>query len=141
MARITEELTRNLALRMLKDTNWSSVKEELKKKGYSGSQVLKVIESAKQYIKEMTESLKDVQSEINMLRLNAIADNRNTLNADKIKAVDLLNKMMGNYSQKIELNRDVTFILGDMGDDWVNNNERTKEDIEDFISENDEEQG
>lgn len=135
MAKVTEEIVRETAYRMLENaSDFRDYKQELRKKGFGGSQVLSIMEQAKQFIKTTTEDLLEIQKEINVLRLNRIAENKNTLNADKLKAVDLLNKMINAYILKVELNKDFKFILGTDEDDWTRDNDITKE-AEELIEE------
>lgn len=135
MAKVTEEIVRETAYIMLENaSDLKDYKQELRKKGFGGSQVLSIMEQAKQFIKTTTEDLLQIQKEINVLRLNRIAENKNTLNADKLKAVDLLNKMINAYILKVELNKDFKFILGTDEDDWTRDNDITKE-AEELIEE------
>lgn len=133
--KITEEIVRETAYRMLENaSDFKDYKQELKKKGYSGTQVLSIMEQAKDFIKTTTEDLLEIQKEINVLRLNRIAESKSALNADKVKAVDLLNKMINAYTLKVELNKDFKFILGTDEDDWTADNDITEE-AEELIEE------
>jgi hypothetical protein len=72
----------------------------------------KCIAEAKERIKEEANDVKEMAYDLNMLRLNTIADNA-TQTADSLSAIDKMNKMIGAYTQNINIAENVRFILGD----------------------------
>lgn len=125
MARLTDDIMEQVVQKILEGEEIRSIRSwlncELK---FSNSQMNSIIPKAKDIIRERMEETNDIQKELNIYRLNNIA--KTGANQDRLKAIDLLNKMGQYYVQKIELSRDVKFILGEEGDEWMPQENITK---------------
>lgn len=119
MAKVTEEIIDKIASMMLNSESYQALNKYISQDGYSAQQRDKIIAEAKERIRSMCRTTQDIQREINLYRLNDIVRQPNSTFNDKLKAIDLLNKMNGEYTQQIELKTDCKFILGVEQDDFV----------------------
>lgn len=78
----------------------------------SGTQQKKIIAAANKIIHGEADEIKDIALDLNILRLNDIADTA-TQTTDKISAMDKINKMLGAYNVNIDIQQNVRFVLGD----------------------------
>lgn len=78
----------------------------------SGTQQKKIIAAANKIIHGEADEIKDIALDLNILRLNDIADTANQT-TDKISAMDKINKMLGAYNVNIDIQQNVRFVLGD----------------------------
>lgn len=78
----------------------------------SGTQQKKIIAAANKIIHGEADDIKDIALDLNILRLNDIADTANQT-TDKISAMDKINKMLGAYNVNIDIQQNVRFVLGD----------------------------
>lgn len=78
----------------------------------SGTQQKKIIAAANRIIHGEADEIKDIALDLNILRLNDIADTANQT-TDKISAMDKINKMLGAYNVNIDIQQNVRFVLGD----------------------------
>lgn len=88
------------------------LRKQMAEDGLSGTAMNKCIAQAKERIKEEANDVKEMAYDLNMLRLNTIADNA-AQTADSLSAIDKMNKMIGAYTQNINIAENVRFILGD----------------------------
>ena len=126
MAKVTKEKIDETVDRILKTDHLLDIKRSLKKEGYSGAQASRIVKEARDFIKAYTTEGDGLQRDLNIYRLNDIV--LNSPNADEvISAIDKLNKMYGLYTTKVELNKDVRFVLGNEDDDWLEYDGETEE--------------
>lgn len=126
MAKVTKEKIDETVDRILKTDHLLDIKRDLKKEGYSGAQASRIVKEARDFIKAYTTEGDGLQRDLNIYRLNDIV--LNSPNADEvISAIDKLNKMYGLYTTKVELNKDVRFVLGNEDDDWLEYDGETEE--------------
>lgn len=102
----TEETARRNASKLLTKTDVKeyieSLQEELKDEA---------IMSAKERMKWLTEVVKDIQREVTSIRIadeDVIVGDKNADLNTKIKAIDIMNKMDGEYVTKVEGNVGIT---------------------------------
>ena len=126
MAKVTKEKIDEAVDRILKTDHLLDIKRDLKREGYSGAQASRIVKEARDFIKAYTTEGDGLQRDLNIYRLNDIV--LNSPNADEvISAIDKLNKMYGLYTTKVELNKDVRFVLGNEDDDWLEYDGETEE--------------
>lgn len=126
MAKVTKEKIDETVDRILKTDHLLDIKRDLKREGYSGAQASRIVKEARDFIKAYTTEGDGLQRDLNIYRLNDIV--LNSPNADEvISAIDKLNKMYGLYTTKVELNKDVRFVLGNEDDDWLEYDGETEE--------------
>lgn len=94
-------------------------KELTAKRKYDTRQADRIIAEAKQRIRDEVDSIKDIQMELNIYRLNKFLTDKDVSNSDKLKAIDILNKLLGFYTVKLELTRKTRFVLGASDDESV----------------------
>lgn len=134
--KITDEIIEHAKDLIMQQRSMDAVKHylytELK---LSGTQGANVIKKAKELIRQLCNDISDVQRELNILFLNETVADTQARREDRLKATDLINKMLGEYTTKVELaNKDVKFVLGTMSDEWTNQlSEQTDEEISEFI--------
>lgn len=115
--KINKEIIKQAADELVKTCSIAEVCEWLNADGWSEKQSNAIIEKAKDFIKESTAQVADIQKDINIYKLNKLATKARA-DKDKLTAIDILNKINGLYTQKIELtDRNFKFILGDEQDD------------------------
>lgn len=89
------------------------IKKELREEWRMGGQtIIEVIKDAKAIIKSEANDLKDISYDLNMLKLHDIADNAKET-TDALSAIDKINKMVGAYTQNVDISNNIRFILGD----------------------------
>ena len=82
-------------------------------KSYANSRGHELLENVgvSEYVKELTEKAKDeriLSAKDRQVLLSDIAKNTENEPSDRIRAVDTLNKMTGEYLQKVEVNGSIT---------------------------------
>lgn len=114
--KITEETIKKAVAEIIKHNNLQKVRTDLEG-NFSKKDVDKIILQAKEKIKELARDVSDIQRELNVYRLNLMATDELAPRREQLTAIDLLNKMNAYYTQKIELDRNFKFVLGDESDD------------------------
>ena len=76
-------------------------------KNYANANACKLLENVRvaEYIKELTEKAQDdriLTAKERQAMLSDIANNEGLLTADRIRAIDTLNKMTGEYTMKVD---------------------------------------
>ena len=128
--KINNEVVERTIDDILKTEHLLDIKRKLKSEGYSGTQVNTIVKKAKDFIKEYTSDTWDIQKEMIVYRLNEISLNA-TQTSDVLSALDKLAKIIGAYTTKVSLDKDVTFVLGTDLDEWKNIDlDETEEDAE-----------
>lgn len=96
-----------------------TVRKHLGEMGYEYRQIDRIVADAKARIREECDELKNIQFDLNLYRLNEFVANKDVSNSDKLKAIDLINKLCGFYTVKLELTRQTRFVLGASDDESV----------------------
>lgn len=115
--KITKDTIKNAADSIAKTNSVAALRTELSEAGFNEKQINEIITQAKEKIKADAEEVSDIQKELNIYRLNLTATDSKTQDKNKLAAIDILNKLNGLYTTKLELNHDFKFILGDESDD------------------------
>lgn len=117
---MTPELIAEFAKRLTQTRDLSALKAEYRNKyKFNGQTTNKLVQKAKEYIHEAVDELNDVQRDLNVLFLNEMIVDQNARREDKLRAVDMLNKMNSEYTQKVELTTDTKFILGGFEENFL----------------------
>lgn len=132
---MTPELIVEFAKRLTQTRDLAALKAEYRNKyKFSGVTTNKLVQKAKEYIHEAVDELNDVQRDLNVLFLNEMIVDQNARREDKLKAVDMLNKMNSEYTQKVELTTDTKFILGGFEDNFLEQDVADDE-VQQFVDE------
>lgn len=115
--KITSQTIKDAADRIAATNSVAEVRTELNEQGYTEKQINDIVKQAKEKIKAEADDISEIQKELNIYRLNLTATNDRVQDKNKLAAIDILNKLNGLYTQKIELNKDFKFVLGDVEDD------------------------
>jgi hypothetical protein len=115
--KITAQTIKDAADRIAATNSVAELRTELNEQGYTEKQINDIIKQAKEKIKAEADDISEIQKELNIYRLNLTATNDRVQDKNKLAAIDILNKLNGLYTQKIELNKDFKFVLGDEADD------------------------
>ena len=115
--KVTKDTIKNAADTIARTNSTAALRTELSEAGYSEKQINEIISQAKEKIKADADDVSDIQKELNIYRLNLTATDSKTQDKNKLAAIDILNKLNGLYTTKLELNHDFKFIWGDETDD------------------------
>lgn len=92
--------------------NLRQLRKAMGAESISGTQQKKILAEASKIIHSEAEDIKEMAVDLNILRLNDIADKADST-TDRISGIDKLNKMLGAYTVNIDLTENVRFVLGD----------------------------
>ena len=92
--------------------NLRQLRKALVADSISGTQRKSILAAAYKIIHGDAEEVKKIAVDLNILRLNDIADTAQQP-TDKISAMDKMNKMLGAYNVNIDIQQNVRFVLGD----------------------------
>lgn len=113
MAKVTPQLIQDTVERILQGEDVRDIKTEMKKKGYSGTQCIKLIEDCKEYVSEAANDLRDILPDLNLYRLNQLyTTSVNSAPKDRAYIVKEMNSMLGLNRQEIDLNMNYVFEIG-----------------------------
>lgn len=135
MAKVTPDIIDETVDNLLHSIPTAEIRKLLwKQHRLANNQIDNVIKQSKEKIQTICHTDNDTERMINMYVLRNIISNDSTNNSDRLKAVDILNRMMGQYTERIELNTEMKFVLGTEEDDWTDDEfTPTAEEIKDAM--------